>query len=139
MIELPTAEESFDWGRQLGETLGAGDVIALCGDLGAGKTQVSKGIVHGLGSHEVVSSPTFGLVHEYEQGRLPIFHFDWYRMESEREVLNMGWDDYLDANGVIIVEWADRFPELMTGKTRWFYLEHAGERGRQVVEEGGPR
>ena len=136
---LLTPEETFDWGRGLGDSLQAGAVVALCGDLGAGKTQASKGIVAGLGSGEVVSSPTFGLVHEYVEGRLPVFHFDWYRMETEVEVLNMGWDDYLDEKGVVIVEWADRFPDLMPEGTRWFYLEHAGEEGRRVMEEGGAR
>jgi tRNA threonylcarbamoyladenosine biosynthesis protein TsaE len=135
VTRLKTAEETFDWGRALGERLGAGDVVALCGDLGAGKTQVSKGICAGVECGQAVSSPTFSLVHEYEGGRVPVFHFDFYRMESEREVLGLGWDDYLDAGGVVIVEWADRFPGLMPAHTRWFRLEHAGEEGRLVTEE----
>jgi tRNA threonylcarbamoyladenosine biosynthesis protein TsaE len=109
-------------------------VIALCGNLGAGKTQVSKGIVAGLGCEQTVSSPTFSLVHEYVGGRLPVFHFDFYRMESEAEVLSMGWDDYLDEAGVVIVEWADRFPQVMPEHTRWFFWEHAAEEGRTVTE-----
>ena len=137
MTALLTPEETLDWGRSLGMTLKAGSVIALCGNLGAGKTQASKGIVEGLGCGQGVSSPTFSLVHEYVGGRLPVFHFDFYRMESEAEVLGMGWDDYLDEAGVVIVEWADRFPQLMPENTRWFFLEHAGEVGRTVREGSG--
>ena len=138
MTRLLTPEETFEWGRELGQRLQAGEVVALVGNLGAGKTQASKGIVAGLGCGQGVSSPTFSLVHEYEGGRLPVFHFDFYRMESEAEVLGLGWDDYLDAGGVVIVEWADRFPQVMPENTRWFVLEHAGEAGRTISETGGP-
>lgn len=138
MTRLLTPEETFEWGRELGQRLQAGEVVALVGNLGAGKTQASKGIVAGLGCGQGVSSPTFSLVHEYEGGRLPVFHFDFYRMESEAEVLGLGWDEYLDAGGVVIVEWADRFPQVMPASTRWFVLEHAGEAGRTISETGGP-
>lgn len=136
MTRLLTPEETFEWGKALGQTLQAGSVIALCGNLGAGKTQASKGITAGLLCEQSVSSPTFSLVHEYVGGRLPVFHFDFYRMESEVEVVGLGWDDYLDEAGVVIVEWADRFPQLMPEHTRWFFLEHAGEAGRTVTEGG---
>jgi len=138
VTRLRTPEDTFEWGRVLGQSLEVGAVVALCGDLGAGKTQVSKGIVAGLGSGEVVSSPTFGLVNEYVEGRMSVSHFDWYRLGSEAEVIGMGWDDFLDEPGVVIVEWADRFPSLMPGHTRWIYLEHAGDEGRVVAERGGP-
>lgn len=127
---LATPEATFDWGRELATSLHAGDVIALCGQLGAGKTQATKGIVAGLGSQAAVTSPTFTLVHEYTDGRLPIFHFDFYRMDSAEEVLTVGWDDILDEPGVVIIEWADLFPELLPPHTRWFQftLQEDGSR-----------
>lgn len=124
------------WGRQLAAQLHSGDVVALVGDLGAGKTHATKGIVAGLGESGV-SSPTFTLVHEYLGGRLPVFHFDFYRLKTASEVIGLGWDDYLDAGGVVIVEWADLFPELLPENTRWFYFEILSDDSR-VVEEHYP-
>ncbi len=138
MKRLATPEETLAWGRELAATLRAGDVLALRGNLGAGKTHAVKGIAAGLGSAMVVSSPTFSLVHEHRDGRLPLFHFDFYRLESADEVLRLGWDDYLDEHGVMVVEWPDRFPELLPEGTRWFDLEHAEDGGRVVKEGGSP-
>ncbi|WP_009964939.1 tRNA (adenosine(37)-N6)-threonylcarbamoyltransferase complex ATPase subunit type 1 TsaE [Verrucomicrobium spinosum] len=135
MIELASVEETLHWGRELACTLKPGDVVALVGTLGAGKTHATKGIVAGLGSLANVSSPTFTLVHEYNDGRLPAFHFDFYRLDSAEEVLGVGWDDILAADGVVIVEWADRFPELLPEGTRWFYFT-IREDGVREVEEG---
>ena len=118
MITLLIADEAHAWGMQLAPTLAAGDVIALCGNLGAGKTQISRGIVAGMESKAAVTSPTFTLVHEYLDGRLPVFHFDFYRMENAAEVIGIGWDEFLAEPGVIIVEWADMFPDLMPPNTR---------------------
>src|SRR5882757_482906 len=115
MPHLATVADTLSWGCALAETLQAGDVIALVGDLGAGKTHATKGIVAGLGSPMDVSSPTFTLVHEYTGGRLPVYHFDFYRLDSAAELPGIGWDDYLDANGLVIVEWADKFPEAIPG------------------------
>ncbi len=137
MKRLATPEETLAWGRELAADLRAGDVVALCGDLGAGKTQASKGIVAGLGSQAEASSPTFSLVHEHRDGRLPVFHFDFYRLDTADEVVRLGWDDFLDERGVVIVEWADRFPELLPEGARWFYLEHDTQQGGRVVREGG--
>lgn len=131
---LAHVEDTVAWGRELASTLKAGDVVALVGNLGAGKTHATKGIVAGLGSDEEVSSPTFTLVHEYLDGRLPAFHFDFYRLDSAQEVLNIAWDDYLDGGGVVIVEWADRFPELIPDGARWFDFEILPDGTRQVVE-----
>lgn len=94
-------------------------------------------MVAGMDSRAAVTSPTFTVVHEYLDGRLPVYHFDFYRMESEAEVLTLGWDDYLDEPGVVVVEWADLFPALLPPKTRWFYLEALPTGGRRV-KEGGP-
>lgn len=122
------------WGRQLATQLHPGDVVALVGNLGAGKTHAAKGIVSGLGCSSGVSSPTFTLVHEYLGGRLPVFHFDFYRLKTASEVIGIGWDDYLDAGGVVIVEWADLFPELLPEKTRWFEFELLADDSRLVEE-----
>lgn len=134
MITLHTADEAHAWGMQLAPTLAAGDVIALCGNLGAGKTQITRGIVAGMGSEAEVTSPTFTLVHEYLDGRLPVFHFDFYRMETAAEVIGIGWDEFLSEPGVIIVEWADMFPDLLPPGTRWFHIEAQPDGSRQVEE-----
>lgn len=132
--QLPTPESTLAWGRDLAASLSAGDVVALCGNLGAGKTQATKGIVEGMGSAAAVTSPTFTLVHEYADGRLPVFHFDFYRMERAEEVLTVGWDDILDEPGVVIVEWADLFPDLLPPHTRWFQFTTQQDGSRLVVE-----
>lgn len=134
MITLATADEAHNWGMQLAPTLAAGDVIALCGNLGAGKTQITRGIVAGMESKADVTSPTFTLVHEYLDGRLPVFHFDFYRMENPAEVIGIGWDEFLTEPGVIIVEWADMFPDLMPPNTRWFHIEALPDGSRRVTE-----
>ena len=134
MPHLATVADTISWGQALAEMLQAGDVIALVGDLGAGKTHATKGIVAGLGSTMDVSSPTFTLVHEYNGGRLPAYHFDFYRLDSAAELPGIGWDDYLDANGVVIVEWADKFPEAIPGNARWFHLALTPDGGRTVEE-----
>ena len=133
MTTLLTAEDTMAWGRSLADSLRPGAVVALCGQLGAGKTHVVKGLLDGLGSTEDVTSPTFSLVHEYQRARLPVFHFDFYRMTSKAELLNIGWDEYLDEPGVVVVEWADMFPSLLPAHTQWFQLEVLPEGGRRVT------
>lgn len=135
---LSSADDTRRWGLTLAESLQAGDVVALCGQLGAGKTQATKGIVAGLGSLADVTSPTFTLVHEYTDGRLPVFHFDFYRMEQSGEVLTLGWDEILDEPGVVVVEWADLFPELLPPHTRWFQFTLQPDGAREVMERHGP-
>lgn len=134
MTTLATADDALAWGSQLASRLSAGDVIALCGNLGAGKTQITRGIVAGMQSKADVTSPTFTLVHEYLDGRLPVFHFDFYRMESAAEVINIGWDEFFAEPGVIIVEWADMCPELLPPNTRWFHIEALPDGSRRVTE-----
>jgi tRNA threonylcarbamoyladenosine biosynthesis protein TsaE len=114
-----SAEETFEAGRAEAARVQAGDVLALVGDLGAGKTQWVKGLAAGLGSDAQVTSPTFTLIHEYGGGRLPLVHLDCYRLESPEELLGIGLDDYLDGRGVLAIEWADKFPELMPASARW--------------------
>ena len=114
-----SAEETFEAGRAEAARVRAGDVLALVGDLGAGKTQWVKGLAAGLGSDAPVTSPTFTLIHEYAGGRLPLYHVDCYRLESAAELLGIGLDDYLDGRGVLAIEWADKFPELIPAGARW--------------------
>ena len=103
-------EQTFELGRSYAAQLRAGDVLALDGDLGAGKTQFIKGVAAGLAHDVTVTSPTFTLVHEYTGGRLPLFHFDFYRLESADEVLRIGLDDYLGAGGVPAGSTSGNFP-----------------------------
>lgn len=126
--------ETIEAGRQVGERLGAGEVVALCGDLGAGKTHFVKGLCLGLDCDAEVTSPTFTLLHEYRGGRLPIFHFDMYRLDSAEEALALGFDDYLEARGVCVLEWADKFPELLPASTRWFDFRIAADGAREIIE-----
>ena len=133
-ITSHSTAETFAHGRTLAASLRAGDVLALDGDLGSGKTHFVKGIAAGLGCEGDVTSPTFTLVHEYTGGRLPLFHFDFYRLESEDETLRIGLDDYLGAGGVMVIEWAGKFPALLPAGTRWFHLR-AGDGDVRFIEE----
>ena len=130
--ESPAAMENL--GRQAAAHVRPGSVIALVGGLGAGKTHWTKGLVAGLGSSAEVTSPTFGLVHEYPGGRFPVFHLDFYRLESADELTGIGWDEYLEADGVVVAEWADKFPELLPAGTVWmtFGIEPDGSRTIRV-------
>ena len=138
-LVLQTMEDTLALGGRLGRAAVPGSVIALCGGLGAGKTHLTKGIVAGLGADpEAVSSPTFSLVQEYVGGRLPVFHFDFYRMASPEEVLAIGWDEYAEAGGVCVVEWADLFPGLLPEGTAWWRLELSPDGVRRAWLEAGP-
>lgn len=122
LVQAGSEEEMLSAGEIFARDLNPGAVVALCGQLGAGKTHFSKGVVSGLGAEESVTSPTFSLVNEYRTGRLPVFHFDFYRLEEASELVAIGWDDYLEEDGVVIVEWADKFPELLPEETIWLDL-----------------
>ncbi len=103
-------------------------IVAIEGKMGAGKTTLIKSFCDALGVAETMSSPTFSLVNEYTDAEGDsIFHFDFYRMESEEEVVRIGWDEYLDASGVIVVEWPHKFPNLLPQNTVWLMLEMKGD------------
>jgi len=121
LIISHSPEETSQIGRQIAVQLRAGDVLALAGDLGAGKTQFVKGVADGMGVESEVTSPTFTLIHEYP-GRLPLYHVDLYRLESEEEVLRIGIDDYMESDGVTVIEWADKFAALMPRGVRWIHF-----------------
>ena len=127
--------ETIAWARAWAETLQPNDVVALVGDLGAGKTHFVKGLLQGMESPEEATSPTFTLLHEYRRGRLPVYHFDFYRLEVRSEIEPIGFEDYLDEGGITVVEWADRFPEVMPARTRWLRIETTGESQRNLREE----
>ena len=125
-------------GRTYGAKAAKGDVFALAGDLGAGKTQFVKGFVAGMGSDADVTSPTFVLVHEYGGGRLPVYHFDFYRLESRDAILRLGFDDYVYGDGVSLIEWADRHPDLIPRHARRLSFELKDENTR-LITEGAPQ
>lgn len=128
-----TSEEMEALGWTAGTQASGGAVFALVGDLGAGKTHWTKGLASGLGFDGVVTSPTFALAQEYRGGRLPAFHFDFYRIESAEELLAMGWDEYLDQGGVIIAEWADKFPDLLPKQTVWLDFKVLPDGSREIL------
>ncbi|PYK87146.1 MAG: tRNA (adenosine(37)-N6)-threonylcarbamoyltransferase complex ATPase subunit type 1 TsaE [Verrucomicrobia bacterium] len=132
MFISASAAETEAAGARLAGTIQPGDVLALVGDLGAGKTQFVKGLAKGLGSTEVVTSPTFTLVHEYQGSRLPIYHFDFYRIESLAALRAIGFDEIVFGNGVSVIEWADRFAEAIPPQARWITFEMASEDQRRI-------
>jgi len=117
-------------GQQFAEEIGVGSILALNGDLGSGKTVFVKGLVAGLGSRADVTSPTFTILHEYRGSRLPVYHFDFFRLENRESIVRLGLDDYFFGDGVSVIEWGDRFPELIPQRARWilFEIKSANER-----------
>jgi tRNA threonylcarbamoyladenosine biosynthesis protein TsaE len=133
MITSNSVAQTIALGRTYGEQARPGDVFALRGDLGAGKTQFVKGFIDGLSSKAVATSPTFVLVHEYGDGRLPAYHFDFYRLESPEALSRLGFDDYLFGDGVSLIEWADKFAELIPPGARWISFEAKSETERLIT------
>ena len=119
-------------GEALGKKITAGAVIAYLGDLGAGKTAFTRG----LGYREPVTSPTYTIVNEYLGGRLPLFHFDMYRLHSSDDLWDIGWEDYLDRGGVCAVEWSENVADAMEDAIR-VIIEKTGEESRRITIEGG--
>lgn len=136
--ETASADETVDLGCRLAERLEPGDVLALQGDLGAGKTHLAKGIAAGLGlDPAAVTSPTFTIVQEHEGGRLPLLHLDLYRIESESELVRLGLDELLDGDAVALVEWPERGGGWLPTHTVWLRLAHAGGDRRHVARGEG--
>jgi tRNA threonylcarbamoyladenosine biosynthesis protein TsaE len=125
-------EDTRDLGAALAGHLVLGSVLSLEGPLGAGKTQFTGGLVHGLGCETEATSPSFALMHEYPGGKWPVFHFDFYRMDTEAELLTAGFDDCLPA-GVTIAEWGDKFPEALPRGTWRLRFVLLPEGGRQIL------
>ena len=123
-------------GAALGKILTPGTVIAYRGDLGAGKTAFTRGLAKGLGCREIVTSPTYTIVNEYLGGRLPLFHFDMYRLRSSDDLFDIGWEDYLDRGGICAVEWSENVEDAMEDAI-CITIEKLGEESRQITLEGG--
>jgi len=123
-LSIRSEEETRAFGHQLADRLEPGSVVALIGDLGTGKTTLSKYIAEGLGITEVVTSPTFTIVQEYHSGRLPLYHFDVYRIGDLSEMEELGYEEYFFGDGVSLVEWADIIQELLPEETRIIRIEY---------------
>ena len=129
-------EETEALGAALAQKLLPGMVLAFRGDLGAGKTAFTRGLARGLGAGDRVTSPTYTIVNEYLSGRLPLFHFDMYRLESEDDLFDIGWEDYLERGGVCAVEWSENVADAMEGAVI-VSIEKLGEESRRITVEGG--
>ena len=130
----PAQTESI--GAALGKVLPPGTVIAYRGDLGAGKTAFTRGLARGLGFTDMVTSPTYTIVNEYLGGRLPLFHFDMYRLASSDDLWDIGWDDYLERGGICAVEWSENVADAMEDAI-FVTIEKLGEESRRITIEGG--
>ena len=129
-------EETQALGSALAAVLQPGTVLAYTGDLGAGKTAFTRGIARGLGIREPVTSPTYTIVNEYPQGRLPLFHFDMYRLTSSEDLWDIGWEDYLQRGGICCVEWSENVADAMEDAIR-IHIEKLDETSRAITIEGG--
>jgi tRNA threonylcarbamoyladenosine biosynthesis protein TsaE len=127
-----SAAETEAFGLRFADQVNAGSVLALQGDLGAGKTHFTKGLVTGLGSGAAVTSPTFTIINEYLGGQFPIYHFDFFRLEDEKRLTVIGLDDYFFGDGVCVVEWADRFERLIPEQARWIQFQIQSDHVRVV-------
>ena len=135
LIQTNSAEETRALGEKLSKRLQAGDVVVLEGDLGAGKSELARGIARGLGVKETVTSPSFTILNVYESGRVPLYHFDWYRLESAEELYELGMDEYLGGDGIALVEWPGRCPEAVPEDCLLIRLDAEGETTRRITSE----
>lgn len=131
-IKISSEKEAVEFGKGLGKTLERGDVLALVGELGTGKTTLTKAIATGLDISETVTSPTFTIVKEYNSGRLPLFHFDVYRLENGGEFIEIGGEEYFDAGGICVIEWADKIAEILPDDTKLILLEYGENEGERI-------
>lgn len=142
MMQITThsADETQALGQKLASRLAPGDVIAYFGDLGAGKTAFTRGLAQGLGITDPVTSPTYTIVNEYLSGRIPLFHFDMYRLSSSDELFDIGWEDYLSRGGVCAVEWSENVEDALQDAIRVTIEKDADELDtRHITITGGPR
>ena len=123
-------------GTALGNVLKPGTILAYRGDLGAGKTAFTRGLAKGLGCTDLVTSPTYTIVNEYLSGRLPLFHFDMYRLASSDDLWDIGWEDYLERGGVCAVEWSENVEDALENAVS-VTIEKLGEDARRITIEGG--
>ena len=126
--------ETIIWGKKISRFLEAGDVIGFFGDLGSGKTRTIQGICHGLGCGDQVSSPTFTIINEY-RGKYPVYHFDLYRIESENEIFDLGYEEYFYNDGICLIEWAERVQSLLPSDHIEIYLKGFFNPGQENLRE----
>lgn len=129
-------EETENLGAKLAEYLRPGTVLAYRGDLGAGKTAFTRGLAKGLGATDMVTSPTYTIVNEYLSGKMPLFHFDMYRLPDSDSLFDIGWEDYLERGGVCAVEWSENVADAMENAI-FVTIEKTGEETRRITIEGG--
>ena len=129
IIETNSAEETFALGKALGEKASPGQIYTLDGDLGTGKTVFTQGVAAGLGITEAISSPTFTIIQEYDTGRLPLYHFDVYRIGDIEEMEEIGYDDYFFGVGICLIEWADLIREILPEHVIRITIEKDLEKG----------
>jgi len=141
MIITNSAAETRSLGEKLAGRLKAGDVILLEGELGAGKSELARGVARGLGVQETVTSPSFTILNVYESGRVPLYHFDWYRLENAEELYELGMDEYLGGDGIALVEWPGRCPDAVPEDCLRVRINACGENVRRIEirPEGGFR
>jgi len=132
IYKIRNEEETRRFGLDFARRLKAGDIVALIGDLGTGKTTLTRYIAEGLGVTDRITSPTFTIVSEYHTGRLPLYHFDVYRLESSEELFETGAEEYFDAGGVCIIEWADQIAEILPDETICIFIEYGEKEGERV-------
>ncbi len=139
VIETYSAEETYELGRQLGRQAEAGAVYTLIGDLGVGKTVLTQGVAAGLGIEEPINSPTFTIVQIYEEGRLPFYHFDVYRIGDVEEMDEIGYEDYFYGDGICLIEWANLIEEILPSEYTKITIEKDLDKGfdyrRITIEE----
>lgn len=136
--QLDSHEAMMALGAEFASNARSGDVFALVGNLGAGKTHWTKGFVASIDPAAAVTSPTFSIVNEYRGGKHTVFHFDFHRLKSAEELIALGWDEYLDEGGIMICEWADLFPEIMPKGTCWLEITHQPDGSRVLSQIGKP-
>ena len=129
IMDTYNAHETFEFGKKMGSQAKSGDIICLNGDLAAGKTVFTQGFAYGLGITEPISSPTFTIVQEYTQGRLPLYHFDVYRLSDISELDEIGYEEYFFSDGVCLVEWGNLFPEIFPEQTIFITIRKDMEKG----------
>ena len=130
-------EETEALGARLADALDGGRVVAFTGDLGAGKTAFVSGMARALGVEERVTSPTFTIVNEYEGGRLPLFHFDMYRLDGADELFHIGWEDYLARGGVCAVEWSENVSDALEGGAVWVEIRRGAAEDQRIIQIEG--
>ena len=139
IIETTNAEETFQLGVKIGKQARPGEIYTLNGDLGVGKTVFTQGVARGLGIEEPVNSPTFTIVQVYEEGRMPFYHFDVYRIGDIEEMEEIGYDDYFFGNGICLIEWAELIRELLPEQIISVTIEKNPEKGfdyRKITIDG---